>query len=78
MRRMVVGNVKMLRRDIIHSYKSEKPQQSVSLLSLGKSVRIWYAWQISIQQQRLEQWNSSTHTPALLDLTNESAARWLA
>ena len=31
MRRMVVGIIRMLRRDIIHSYKSEKPHQSVSL-----------------------------------------------
>ena len=37
MMRMVGCIIRMLRRDIIHSYKSEKPQQSVSLLSLGKS-----------------------------------------
>ena len=34
MRRMVEGIIRMLRRDIIHSYKSEKPQQSVSLWSV--------------------------------------------
>ena len=31
MKKMVVDIIGMLRRDIIHSYKSEKPHQSVSL-----------------------------------------------
>ena len=30
MMKMVVGIIRMLRRDIIHSYKSENPQQSES------------------------------------------------
>ena len=35
MRRMVVGIIRMLRRDIIHSYKSENPQQYISLWCIG-------------------------------------------
>ena len=35
MRRMVVGIIRMLRRDIIHSYKSENPRQYISLWSIG-------------------------------------------
>ena len=40
MRRMVVGIIRMLRRDIIHSYKSEKPHQSVSLWSADVSKEL--------------------------------------
>ena len=78
MRRMVVGIIRMLRRDIIHSYKSENPRQYISLipdnisvcglflsensLFVEESLKMLHAWQISIQQQRIKT-APHTHRP---------------
>ena len=77
MRKMVVCIIRMLRRDIIHSYKSEKPQQSASA-TLPKRVNLAYRANINTgEDQQLQ--SSLTHTPAVLvDPTNQSTARWLA
>ena len=78
MRRMVVGIIRMLRRDIIHSYKSENPRQYISLipdnisvcglflsensLFVEESLKMLHAWQISIQQQQRLELKTAPHT----------------
>ena len=77
MRKMVVCIIRVLRRDIIHSHKSENPQQSASA-TLPKRVNLACRANINTgEDQQLQ--SSLTHTPAVLvDPTNESTARWLA
>ena len=49
MRKMVVCIIRMLRRDIIHSHKSENHNNLQVLLC--QNVSIWHAGQISIQER---------------------------